>query len=148
MDPTTTIEAAKTVVLQNQGIATLVLITVATNLGLLIAALIAGAMNQVRVRRAMAALQATEDRILARLLILTERMVPPEEVVRKGTLEEMIQADLMALTQGQDQTIPTEAEMMALMDQMTASPLDPERETNQPTTVKAETTARVENPET
>lgn len=129
----------------NQGIATLVLITVATNLGLLIAALIAGAMNQVRVTRTLRQIKTLEDRILARLLILTDPA--PVELTLEGTpvtLEDLIKMDLME-QMGQDpdlMTPATEEELTKILTETLG------KGTNPPTTVKVGTTERVENPET
>lgn len=129
----------------NQGIATLVLITVATNLGLLIAALIAGAMNQVRVTRTLRQIKTLEDRILARLLMITDPA--PVELTLEGTpvtLEDLIKMDLME-QMGQDpdlMTPATEEELTKILTETLG------KGTSQPTTEKVETTVRVENPET
>lgn len=136
---------------------TLILITVAANLGLLVAGLIVMAIHQSRTIRVLKRIQTLEDRILARML-MEDR---DREMTIQGTpatLEDLIQMDLM---EQMGQVAPmTDRQVQEMVQEMKADPnLTPAttedlvkvletRATSLQTTAKAGTTGKVAKTET
>lgn len=102
----------------NQELTTLVMVTAAINLGLILVILIVGAMNQIRTNQIMNRVLTLENRILARL------QETSMEVMMEGTpvvLEDLIKRDLMEqMEQNPELNAPvTEEELMKIRQEMT-----------------------------